>query len=353
MRVAIVTDAWHPQVNGVVRTIDATRAELRRLGHEIEVFGPDRFGTLPCPTYPDIRLSIMPGRRLASLLSAFLPAAVHIATEGPLGSAARGFCRRRGLPFTTAYHTRFPEYLGARFGVPVAWTYAALRRFHAPATAVMVSTPSVRDALAGRGFANLRPWTRGVDTSLFRPRSDPTPASEDGRPVFLYVGRLAVEKNLDAFLSLDLPGHRWVVGDGPEFERLRARYPDARFFGRRQGEALATLYRAADVFVFPSRTDTFGLVLLEALASGLPVAAFPVPGPLDVIGDAPVGVLDHDLRAAALRALQVEPAACRAQAARFSWRASAEMFLANLAPYDPMPTPCGAQPPGSPAATQA
>jgi glycosyltransferase involved in cell wall biosynthesis len=332
MRIAIVTDAWLPQVNGVVRTLDTIRRELETMGHTVEMLGPDRFSTWPCPTYPEIRLAVLPGRRLGRLLRAFAADAIHIATEGPLGIAARRFCLRRGLAFTTAYHTRFPEYVRARFLFPVAWTYALMRRFHAPSRGVMVSTESIRADLAQRGFRNIRTWTRGVDLELFRPRL-PGPTPQDrGRPIFLYVGRIAVEKNIEAFLVLDLPGQKWVVGDGPLLARLEARYPEVRFAGHQEGEALAGLYRMADVFVFPSRTDTFGLVLLEALASGLPVAAYPVPGPSDVVGEAAVGVLDEDLQGAALRALQVDRAACRSHAAHFSWRRTAEVFFENLAP---------------------
>ncbi len=338
MRIAIVTDAWLPQVNGVVRTLDMVRRELAAMGHTVEMFGPDRFRTWPCPTYPEIRLALFPKRRLGLLLRGFAPDAIHIATEGPLGLAARRFCLDHRLPFTTAYHTRFPEYVRARWLFPLAWTYAILRRFHAPSSAVMVSTDSIRRDLAARGFRNIRAWTRGVDLELFRPRPPgPTPEDRD-RPIWLHVGRVAVEKNIEAFLALDLPGRKWVVGSGPLLPKLVARYPDVRFTGHQQNAELAALYRAADVFVFPSRTDTFGLVLLEALASGLPVAAYPVPGPRDVLGDAPVGALDNDLRAAALRALDTDRTACHAHAARYSWRHTAEMFLANLAPFPPPPT---------------
>ncbi|TXL72833.1 glycosyltransferase family 1 protein [Vineibacter terrae] len=332
MRIAIVTDAWLPQVNGVVRTLDTVRGELVAMGHEVEMFGPDRFRTWPCPTYPEIRLALLPARRLASLLAAFAPEAIHIATEGPLGIAARRLCVRRKLPFTTAYHTRFPEYVRARFLFPTAWTYAIMRRFHGPSSGIMVSTDSIRSDLAARGFRNIRPWTRGVDLELFHPRPPGATLQDGDRPIWLYVGRVAVEKNIEAFLALDLPGRKWVVGGGPLLPKYVARYPNIRFTGQQQGEQLAALYRAADVFVFPSRTDTFGLVLLEALASGLPVAAYPVPGPRDVIGNAPVGALNDDLRAAALMALDADRAACRAHAARYSWRHTAEVFFANLVP---------------------
>jgi glycosyltransferase involved in cell wall biosynthesis len=357
VRIAIVTDAWLPQVNGVVRTLDTVRRELLDMGHEVEMFGPDRFRTWPCPTYPEIRLALFPARRLAGLLCAFAPEAIHIATEGPLGMAARRFCLRHELPFTTAYHTRFPEYVRARFLFPSVWTYAIMRRFHAPSAGVMVSTESIRRDLVARGFRNIRSWTRGVDLGLFRPRAAGATPDDRQRPIWLYVGRVAVEKNIEAFLTLDLPGRKWVVGGGPLLPKFVARYPEVRFTGHQQGEQLAALYRAADVFVFPSRTDTFGLVLLEALASGLPVAAYPVPGPRDVLGGAPVGALNDDLRAAALQTLDVNRTACRAHASRFSWRHTAEVFLANLAPFTAPESlwrrAGGSQPVGSPAASQA
>ncbi|WP_114394782.1 glycosyltransferase family 4 protein [Oleisolibacter albus] len=333
MRLVIVTDAWHPQVNGVVRTLTTTVAELERMGHSVTVIGPDRFRTLPLPSYPEIRLALRPARALARLIEEARPEAIHIATEGPLGFAARTYCLKRQIPFTTAYHTRFPEYVRDRAPVPLALTYALVRRFHAPAHAVMVATPSIEADLKARGFTHIRRWSRGVDTDLFHPRDKGF--LDLPRPVFLYVGRVAVEKNIEAFLALDLPGSKLVVGDGPQRSALQARYPEVTFAGARQGEDLARHYAAADVFVFPSRTDTFGLVLLEALASGLPVAAYPVPGPLDVIGTSGTGVLDADLRSASLKALELDPARCRNHALTFSWRASAEQFLANLRPLDP------------------
>lgn len=332
MRIAIVSDAWFPQVNGVVRTLDTVRGELVAMGHVVEVFGPDRFTTIPCPTYPEIRLALLPGRRLQRLIADFAPDAIHIATEGPLGGAARRMCLRCKLPFTTAYHTRFPEYVRARMFFPLAWTYAIMRRFHGPSCAIMVSTETIRADLAARGFQNIVAWTRGVDLDVFSPR-EPGPTPDDAkRPIFICVGRVAVEKNIKAFLKLDLPGEKWVVGGGPMLDKLKARYPQVRFTGHKHGEELAALYRAADVFVFPSRTDTFGLVLLEALASGLPVAAYPVPGPLDVLGGTSVASLDTDLRAAALAALTLDRSQCRMHATRYSWRRTAEMFHDNLAP---------------------
>jgi glycosyltransferase involved in cell wall biosynthesis len=328
VRILIVTDAWMPQVNGVVRTLATTRDELQRLGHEVEVIGPERFRTVPLPTYPEIRVALRPGGRIERMIDAVRADAIHIATEGPLGLAARNHCVRRGLPFTTAYHTRFPEYVRDRAPVPLAMTYRLLRWFHGPARAVMVATPSIQADLEARGFTNARRWSRGVDTRLFRP--GPKDAWDLPRPVSLYVGRVAVEKNIEAFLSLELPGSKVVVGDGPALADLKRRYPAVHFAGPRHGEALARAYAGADVFVFPSRTDTFGLVLLEALASGVPVAAFPVPGPLDVIGADGPGVLDEDLRAAVLQALMIPAEACRRHAEGFSWAASAQQFLANL-----------------------
>ncbi|HWI25567.1 MAG TPA: glycosyltransferase family 1 protein [Stellaceae bacterium] len=331
MRIALVSDAWAPQVNGVVRTLTALMRELARREHTVARITPDLFRTLPCPTYPEIRLALRPSARVAELIEEAEPDAIHITTEGPLGIAARRYCLRRGYGFTTAFHTRFPEYVAARFSVPAAWSYALMRRFHAPSKGVMVATDTVRRELAARGFGNLRRWSRGVDAELYDPalRSD-----LDGltRPIFLSVGRVAVEKNFGAFLGLDLPGSKVVVGDGPLLDELRRRHPEARFLGKREGRDLAQLYASADVFVFPSRTDTFGLVLLEALASGLPVAAYPVPGPLDVIGASGVGVLDEDLRCAALAALDISRERCREHALRYTWTASADQFIENLWP---------------------
>jgi len=334
LRILIVSDAWHPQVNGVVRTLSMVAAELVALGHEVEVIGPDRFRTVALPTYPGIRVAVAPGWRVGVLIEAFRPDALHITTEGPLGHAARRWALRRGMAFTTSFHTRFPEYLHARTRLPPAWAYAWLRGFHNAGAGMMVATDSLRRELAARGFRRLRAWTRGVDLARFTP-APPGQAGDAAyaRPVFLYVGRIAVEKNLAAFLSLDLPGTKLVVGDGPQRRALAQAYPDARFVGEQHGEALARSYAEADVFVFPSLTDTFGLVLLESLASGVPIAAYPVTGPADVLEGAPpgVGALDHDLRAAALRALATgNRAACRAYAERFSWRACADGFLANL-----------------------
>ncbi len=331
MRIVLATDAWAPQVNGVVRTLTAVIAELQRQGHGITVLHPGLFATLPCPGYGEIRLALGAGRRIGRMIEAARPDAVHVVTEGPVGLAARRWCLRRGFGFTTAFHTRFPEYLAQRLGVPVRLTYGLLRRFHAPAQGVMVATPSVARDLAAHGFVNLRPWTRGVDRDLFTPERR---EAEIGftRPVFLSVGRIAREKNLPAFLALDLPGDKVVVGDGPELATLRRRFPAAHFLGRRDNGALARIYASADVFVFPSRTDTFGLVLLEAMASGLPVAAYPVAGPLDVIGTSGAGVLSEDLREAALAALALPRTQCRAHALAFSWSECARQFVEQLCP---------------------
>lgn len=334
MRILIVSDAWYPQVNGVVRTLSTVADELRKTGCRVCVIGPERFRTVPCPTYPDIRLAIDAPLSLPGLMDAYKPDAIHISTEGPLGFCARRYCLRRGLAFTTAYHTKFPEYIAARTRIPTTWTYRIMRAFHGKAARIMVSTRSIEDELVRNGFTNIVRWSRGVDTALFRPRDQAFKARflGDTRPVALYVGRVAVEKNIAAFLDMDFPGAKYVVGDGPQIKLLRKRYPDVRFVGMKTGQDLANHFAASDVFVFPSRTDTFGLVLLEALASGVPVAAYPVPGPLDVIGDAPVGALRENLAEAAEAALRLSPEACRAHALRYSWRNSAEQFLGNLVP---------------------
>lgn len=330
MKVAIVTDAWLPQQNGVVRTLGRTRDELAKLGHEVAFVTPPDFVSLPCPTYPEIRLSLVTPRQVGRRIEALSPDALHISTEGPLGYAARAWAGREGAAFTTAYHTRFPEYVHARFRWPLSWSYAQLRRFHARATRTMVATRTLHEDLTARGFSHLAYWSRGVDIDQFRP--GPKQAIAVPRPVFLYVGRVAIEKNVEAFLGLDLPGSKVVVGDGPARADLERRFPNARFLGSRPDSELPALYAAADVFVFPSLTDTFGLVMLEALASGVPVAAFPVMGPRDVLDDPKAGVLDTDLRAACLKALDLDPAAARAHALRYTWAAAAKQFLGNLSP---------------------
>jgi glycosyltransferase involved in cell wall biosynthesis len=331
LRILIATDAWAPQVNGVVRTIETLRDELLGMGHAVEVIGPDRFRTVRAPSEPSLRLAVLPGRRLAPMVDAFGPDAVHLATEGPLGVAMRRLCLRRGWPFTSCYATKFPEYLKARLYVPERATWGALRWFHRASSGVMVATPSLYKELVAKGFSNIRSWTRGVDLDLFRPIDGANLGLP--RPVFAYVGRVAIEKNIEAFLSLDLPGSKAVIGDGPARVALEKRFPEARFFGAKFGEELAHAYAAADVMVFPSLTDTFGLVLLEAMACGTPVAAYPVTGPRDVVGDAPdAAALDPDLRAACLRALGLSRSAARAHAEKYSWRRCAEIFLDNLVP---------------------
>jgi len=327
MRVLVASDAWHPQINGVVRTLATVAEAAKPLGVEINFLTPESFRTVALPSYPDVRLALAWPAKLARSIEQACPDSIHIATEGPIGILTRRYCRQRDLPFTTSFHTRFPEYVAARLPIPEAWIWALLRGFHRPSRAVMAATPALADELRQRGFSNVALWPRGVDTALFRPR-----AADLGlpRPVFLSVGRVAVEKNLEAFLSLDLPGTKVVVGDGPARAALQRKYPQAVFLGAMAGEQLAEAYAAADVFVFPSRTDTFGLVLLEALASGVPVAAFPAPGPRDVIGTAPVGVLHNDLRVACLAALHVAPQACREFAESQTWQASARAFVDNV-----------------------
>lgn len=331
LRILIVSDAWFPQVNGVVRTLSMVVEHLRAGGDTVEVIGPDRFVNLPMPGYAEIRLALAPRRRLARLVEGFAPEVVHIATEGPLGWAMRAICLKRGWPFTTAFHTRFPEYLHARTRIPVAWSWAVMRRFHEAGAGTFAATRTLREDLVARGFTKVRAWTRGVDLARFRPELR---EAWDGlpRPIFLYAGRVAVEKNIAAFLALDLPGTKVVVGDGPARAGLQARFPGVHFTGYRDNGLLARSYAGADVFVFPSRTDTFGLVLLEALASGTPVAAFPVTGPLDVITDPRIGALDEDLRAACLTALDCDRAACRVHAEGWSWEACAAQFRATLVP---------------------
>jgi 1,2-diacylglycerol 3-alpha-glucosyltransferase/glucuronosyltransferase len=330
MRILLVTDAWEPQVNGVVRTLKTTARELTAMGHEVRFLTPLEFRTLPCPTYPEIRLSLFPQGKVNKTIRDFDPDVLHIATEGPLGMAARSFALRNDFPFTTAYHTRFPEYVHARLRLPIAWSYAWLRRFHAASKAVMAPTQVVVDDLRAVGFQNVKLWSRGVDGEIFRPQASKRLDSEP--PIFLYVGRVAVEKNVEAFLELDLPGSKWVVGTGPALERIRERFPEVNYLGVLEREELATVYAAADVFVFPSRTDTFGLVLLEAMACGLPVAAYPVTGPRDVIADSKAGMLHDDLRTACLGALKLSREDALARARLFTWRAATEQFFSHLHP---------------------
>ena len=346
--ILVATDAWHPQVNGVVRTLTMMAEAAKSFGVDISFLTPQSFRTFAMPSYPDLRLALPGPAKIASLIEAAKPDGIHIATEGPIGFMVRRYCRKRGLPFTTSFHTRFPEYVSARSPMPEAWVWRGLRWFHKPSQAVMAATPALAAELRARGFRNVVLCSRGVDTALFHPRAIDLclPA-----PVFLSVGRVAVEKNLEAFLELDLPGTKVVVGDGPARSALERQYPDAVFLGARHGEELAEIYAAADVFVFPSKTDTFGLVLLEALASGLPVAAFPVAGPRDVIGTAPVGVLHEDLRTACLGALQISTETCVEFAAAHTWQASARVFVEHALNVRPVAAGrrgcriCGGRPP--------
>ncbi|MBC8026617.1 MAG: glycosyltransferase family 1 protein [Steroidobacteraceae bacterium] len=330
MRIVIVTDAWLPQTNGVVSTLRQTTACLEQQGHEVLLVTPDLFRSIPCPTYPEIRLSLFPFRKLARLISEFCPDAIHIATEGSLGFAARRYCVGRRLNFTTSYHTQFPQYLRARYPIPTSLSYRALLWFHGAATHCMVSTQTVHNQLAERGFRNLARWQRGVDTNLFKPGAKDF--LQLPRPIAAYVGRVAIEKNIDAFLRMPWAGTKLVIGDGPELPRLRAQYPDAVYAGYRFGEDLTRHLAASDVFVFPSLTDTFGLVNLEAMACGVPVAAFPVTGPIDVVEDGVTGALDEDLARAALRALAIDPQKCRDRALRSGWERCSREFEANLVP---------------------
>ena len=333
MRIMIVTDAWDPQVNGVVRTLKETRTELQKLSHVIDMLTPLEFSTLPCPTYPEIRLSLFPYSTVVKRLREFDPDAIHIATEGPLGMATRKYCLRNNLPFTTAYHSRFPEYVNLRFGIPASWSYAWFRWFHNAAEAVMAPTRVVIEDLQSRGFTRTAYWSRGVDLENFKP--GPRDRLQSRKPIFLYVGRVAVEKNVEAFLKLDLPGSKWICGDGPDAKRLMIAYPGINWLGVLTPQELAKVYNAADVFVFPSKTDTFGLVLIEAMACGCPVAAYPVTGPIDVIGRYGPGALNNDLRAACMEALEIDRTEVRRFAERYSWAAATQQFVENLHPYSP------------------
>jgi glycosyltransferase involved in cell wall biosynthesis len=331
MKIAIITDAWSPQINGVVKTLEQTVRCLQAAGHDVLVIEPSRFRTMACPGYDEIRLSILPYWKLSALLSEFSPDAIHVATEGPLGFAARRYALKHGLNFTTAYHTKFPEYLEARTGIHARHFYPVMRWFHSPAKAVMVSTDSVIAELQAKGFTNLVKWSRGVDMALFD-AGLPRTGRDDADPVFLYVGRISVEKNIEAFLDLPLPGEKWLVGDGPALETLSERYPSAVFFGAKTHAELAEIYRMADVFVFPSKTDTFGLVLLEAMASGLPVAAYPVAGPRDVLAGCEAAALRSDLLEACMTALDLDPKHAVAHARKYSWQSTTGQFIRNLYP---------------------
>ena len=332
LKIVIATDAWKPQVNGVVRTLDTLGEILSGFGNEVHYITPNDFQSVPMPSYPEIRLSILPNRKVAKLINDVKPDAIHIATEGPIGRAARRFCKRRRYPFTTSFHTRFAEYAAERWAVPISWGYAILKDFHKDGETMMVATPALVEELEGRGFSNMKLWQRGVNLDDFKP-GDKSFLDAHQRPIFLYVGRIAVEKSIEDFLKLDLPGTKLVVGDGPQRKELEAQYADAVFVGPKFGDELAQYYQASDVFVFPSRTDTFGLVNIEALASGVPVAAYPVRGPADILADAPegCGALDEDLQAACLAALEnADAAACREHANKFSWEAATRQFISNL-----------------------
>ncbi len=330
MRILIASDTWTPQTNGVVHTLRHTTGHLEQLGHQVHLVTPEQFRTAACPGYAEIRLAVGAAAGVRDQIERFSPDAIHVATEGPIGFAVRAYCRRHQLRFTTSWHTRFPEYLRQRLPVPLAWSYAGLRRFHRAGARCMVNTSSMRQLLEARGFGNLVMWRRGVDAQLFRPRAKSF--LDLPRPVAVYVGRLAVEKNVDAFLEMRWSGSKLLIGDGPERARLQRAWPGACFAGYRHGEELARYLAAADVMVFPSRTDTFGLVNLEAMACGVPVAAFPVPGPRDVIRDGETGVLDRDLAVAARRALSISPAACRAWAEQQGWAHCTSEFESNLVP---------------------
>lgn len=339
MKITLVSDAWFPQVNGVVRTLSTIVDIATARGHRVQMVTPDRFHSVPMPQYAEIRLALTTRRRVAKLIADFDPDAVHIATEGPLGWLARAWCLRHGVPFTTSFHTRFPDYVAARTGLSPAPFWRVLARFHRPARGILVATPRLADELASHGLSQTRPWTRGVDLALFRPDRAPHPAFADlPRPIALHVGRVAVEKNIEAFLDADWTGSKVVVGDGPALDALMSRYPQAHFLGALHGEALASTYVGADVLAFPSRTDTFGLVIIEALACGTPVAGYPVPGPLDILGPDGrglpqgrlVGAVAEDIAVAMQTALTADRVACAAYGAHYNWERSCDEFLAGL-----------------------
>ncbi|WP_183754759.1 glycosyltransferase family 1 protein [Rhizobium sp. BK181] len=339
-RLVIVSDAWHPQVNGVVRSIENTNRELAKMGIDVAMVTPQGFHSVPCPTYPEIRLSIASYRRVAREIRKHMPSYVHIATEGPLGLTARRWCLKNRMPFSTSYHTRFPEYVSARLPIPKSWLYAFVRWFHNSGAGCMVATPSLARELSDKGIRNLMPWSRGIDADHFRPMPLDDAPFGLARPIFMTVGRVALEKNLPAFLDLALPGSKVVVGDGPARAELEKRYPDVHFTGLKVGEDLAKAYAQADVFVFPSLTDTFGNTILEALASGVPVAAYPVTGPLDIIADDnDVGALDDDLKTACLTALSASREKARELALQYSWEAATTQFINNIRAANGVITP--------------
>ena len=332
MKILIVTDAWEPQVNGVVRTLKMTQRELMKLGHQVVFLTPLDFKSIPCPTYPEISLALASTKEVKGVIESIQPDCLHIATEGPLGWSARRIAIQKGWAFTTAYHSRFPEYVNARFKIPTSWTYALLRKFHNKGVYNLTPTPAIVEDLRSRGFNNPKLWTRGVDKEIFTPIGPKQSRQSTDRPVFLHVGRLAVEKNVDEFLKLDLPGEKWVAGDGPERARLEKTYQDVRWFGVLDGLTLASLYRSADVFVFPSVTDTFGLVMLESMSCGTPVAAYPVPGPIDVVQDQVSGALNKDLKAACMSALKMSRTDVYQHSLNFTWEKASQQFLSSLQP---------------------
>lgn len=337
MRILIASDAAAPQVNGVVRVFETTRRHLEADGHAVRLIGPGDFSrTMPAPGYPEVRLALPSTRVIEEAIEAFRPDAIHIPVEGPIGLAARRVCLRRGLPFTSSFHTRFGDYLASRIGFGTGLAYAAQRWFHNGGKGFMVQTPTLERQLGARGFRNIRRWGRAVDTQAFRPHREDPGFDPDflglPRPIFLYVGRVSAEKSLERFFELDLPGSKVVVGDGPARAKLQTAFPAVHFLGYRHGDDLARHISAADVFVFPSSFETFGLVVLEALACGTPVAAYPVQGPIDIIGGKPHGILSEDLRFAALSALRIDRAGCRSFAEGFSWRDCTRQFADNLVP---------------------
>jgi glycosyltransferase involved in cell wall biosynthesis len=330
LRIALISDAWDPQINGVVTTLTNTTRALQGLGHEVVLLTPDRFRTWPWPGYPDVGLAFLCGPRLRPLLKSFKPDAIHLVTEGPVGYAARRYCRQYDYHYTSSFLSQFPEYFKLRVGFPVLVSSTYLRWFHSESDRVMVATQSMAEELSDKGYQRLALWSRGVDTELFRPREKEF--IKDQRPIYLFTGRVAIEKNIEAFLKLDLPGTKYVIGDGPHREALETKYREVRFVGYQKGENLARYMAAADVFVFPSLTDTFGVVILEALASGVPVAAYPVRGPKDVIKDEQVGILCQDLKQAVIKALSLNPQHCRRYALDYSWEKCTRQFVSNLTP---------------------
>ena len=326
MRILIATDAWRPQVNGVVRTYERLIKKIKALNGSARILSPREFYTVPCPTYPEIRLALLNIASVARRVEKFRPDHIHVATEGPIGLMTLRYCLKENIKFTTSYHTRFPEYMAARFPVKESWFYSIQRHFHNAGNGMMVATQSLAEVLSEKGFNNIMHWSRGVDTEIFYPR-DVRLFGND--PVFLYVGRVSIEKNIEAFLKAKLPGKKVVVGGGPQLELLREQYKDVLFTGPKAGEELAQHYSSADVFVFPSLTDTFGIVLIEAMASGLPVAGFPVTGPKDIINQGVTGFIGKDIGQSAIQALELNQEDCIQAAEKYNWKNSAQEFLRN------------------------